>query len=132
MTPPEDRSSARIRVAVLYGGRSTEHEISLLSAASVVANLDRSRYEVSLIEVDKAGAFHRHALPELSPGRGVPVLPVSAPGNTGLALAAREGSLFAGELAAARSPVAGCHAPPRPPLQAATRALSQAENPNDA
>jgi D-alanine-D-alanine ligase len=97
MTPPEDRSSARIRVAVLYGGRSTEHEISLLSAASVVANLDRSRYEISLIEVDKAGAFHRHALPELSPGRAVPALPVSAAGNAGLALAAREGSLFAAQ-----------------------------------
>ncbi|MGE5360475.1 MAG: hypothetical protein ACM3NQ_15775, partial [Bacteroidales bacterium] len=35
----------RLRIGVIYGGRSGEHEISIASAAAVVANLDRDRYE---------------------------------------------------------------------------------------
>ncbi|MBR7539268.1 D-alanine--D-alanine ligase, partial [Mycobacterium tuberculosis] len=34
------------RVAVLFGGRSAEHEVSLLSAGNVVKAIDTSRYEV--------------------------------------------------------------------------------------
>jgi D-alanine-D-alanine ligase len=47
----------KIRVAVLYGGRSGEHEVSLHSAASVVKNLDRERYEVVPIGIDKQGRW---------------------------------------------------------------------------
>jgi D-alanine-D-alanine ligase len=47
----------KLRVAVIYGGRSGEHEISLRSAASVVNNLDRSRYEVVPIAIDKQGRW---------------------------------------------------------------------------
>ena len=49
---------ARIRVAVLYGGRSGEHEISLQSAASVLRNLDRERFEAIPIAIDKEGRWH--------------------------------------------------------------------------
>jgi D-alanine-D-alanine ligase len=48
----------KIRVAVLFGGRSEEHEISIRSARSVVQALDRSRFELALIGIDKAGGFH--------------------------------------------------------------------------
>ena len=47
----------KIRVAVLYGGRSGEHEVSLISAASVIKNLDKSRYEIIPIAIDKAGRW---------------------------------------------------------------------------
>jgi D-alanine-D-alanine ligase len=47
----------RIRVGVLYGGRSGEHEISLASAAAVFANLDRARYEPVAIRIDKDGRW---------------------------------------------------------------------------
>jgi D-alanine-D-alanine ligase len=47
----------KIRVAVLYGGRSGEHEISLRSAASVIRNLDRERFEVVPIAIDKQGRW---------------------------------------------------------------------------
>ncbi len=47
----------RIRVAVLYGGRSGEHEVSLASAAAVFANLDRSRYEPVAIRLEKDGRW---------------------------------------------------------------------------
>jgi D-alanine-D-alanine ligase len=39
-------TDAKIRIAVVFGGRSGEHDVSCLSAASIVANLDRDRYDV--------------------------------------------------------------------------------------
>jgi D-alanine-D-alanine ligase len=47
----------KLRVAVLYGGRSGEHEISLRSAASVIRNLDPERFEVVPIAIDKQGRW---------------------------------------------------------------------------
>lgn len=49
--------SKKVKVAVLYGGRSGEHEISLLSAANVIEYLDRSLFEVVPIGIDKQGAW---------------------------------------------------------------------------
>jgi D-alanine-D-alanine ligase len=45
-------------VAVIYGGRSGEHEVSLISAASVVRNLDKTKYKVLLIGIDKQGVWY--------------------------------------------------------------------------
>jgi len=50
-------SSSKLRVAVLFGGRSAEHEISLLSARFVVESLDRNKYEPVLIGIDKSGRW---------------------------------------------------------------------------
>jgi D-alanine-D-alanine ligase len=47
----------RLRVGVLYGGRSGEHEVSLASAAAVFANLDRNRYEAVPIRIEKDGRW---------------------------------------------------------------------------
>lgn len=47
--------SNKIRVAVLYGGRSAEHEVSLQSAANVIQHLDKTRFEVVPIGIDKQG-----------------------------------------------------------------------------
>src|SRR3954453_7772394 len=47
----------RLRVGVLYGGRSGEHEVSLASAAAVFANLDRTRYEPIAIRIEKDGRW---------------------------------------------------------------------------
>ena len=54
----------RLRVGVIYGGRSGEHEVSLASAASVFAHLDRERYEPIAIRIDKDG---RWTLPDCPP-----------------------------------------------------------------
>jgi D-alanine-D-alanine ligase len=48
---------SKLRVAVIYGGRSAEHEISLLSARFVVASLDRERFEPVLVGIDKDGRW---------------------------------------------------------------------------
>jgi len=52
----------KTRVAVIYGGRSGEHEVSLLSAASVVKNLDPEKYEVVPIGIDKQGFWYLNDL----------------------------------------------------------------------
>ncbi len=48
---------AKLRVAVLFGGRSGEHEISIRSAVSVIEALDRKRYEVIPAAIDKQGLW---------------------------------------------------------------------------
>ena len=47
--------SKKIRVAVLYGGRSAEHEISLRSAANVMQFLDATQFEIVPVGIDKQG-----------------------------------------------------------------------------
>src|SRR5438876_1053226 len=49
------KPSDKIRVAVLYGGRSAEHEVSLQSAKNVIQYLDKSQFEVIPIGIDKQG-----------------------------------------------------------------------------
>jgi D-alanine-D-alanine ligase len=45
----------KLRVGILFGGRSGEHEVSLLSAASILKAIDRDNFEVVPIGIDKAG-----------------------------------------------------------------------------
>lgn len=47
----------KIRVAVLFGGRSGEHEVSLASATSIIDNIDRSKYDVIPIGITKEGQW---------------------------------------------------------------------------
>jgi D-alanine-D-alanine ligase len=47
----------KVRVGVLFGGRSGEHEVSLLSAASVVEAIDKNKYEVVPIGITKDGRW---------------------------------------------------------------------------
>ncbi len=49
--------SKKIRVAVLFGGRSGEHEVSLVSASSVIENFDKEKYEVIPIGITKEGRW---------------------------------------------------------------------------
>jgi D-alanine-D-alanine ligase len=48
---------AKLRVGLLFGGRSVEHEVSIASATSILSALDSKRYEISLIGVDKRGRW---------------------------------------------------------------------------
>jgi D-alanine-D-alanine ligase len=47
----------KIRVGVIYGGRSGEHEVSIASAAAVVQNLDKQRYEPIPVRIEKDGRW---------------------------------------------------------------------------
>ncbi len=74
--------AGRIRVAVVFGGRSGEHSVSCVSASSVLAHLDRAEFEVtaigitpkgSWVQVDPASvpAIEDRALPAVSTGAAV-------------------------------------------------------------
>lgn len=52
---PSDRP--RIRVAVIYGGRSSEHAISCVSAGSILRNLDQERFEVVAVGITPQGSW---------------------------------------------------------------------------
>ena len=56
-TPIGSGSMTKIRVAVVYGGRSSEHGISVVSAGSVISALDPERYEVVPIGIKRDGAL---------------------------------------------------------------------------
>ncbi len=47
----------KIKIAVLFGGKSAEHEVSLQSARNVIDALDKEKYEVILIGINKAGKW---------------------------------------------------------------------------
>ncbi|MHB1856281.1 MAG: D-alanine--D-alanine ligase family protein [Acidobacteriaceae bacterium] len=47
----------KLRVGILFGGRSGEHEVSLLSAASVLQAIDRKKYDVHLIGITRDGRW---------------------------------------------------------------------------
>lgn len=52
-------ASGRLKVALIYGGRSAEHEVSLRSACSIFEAMDRDRYEVVPILITHEGAWYR-------------------------------------------------------------------------
>lgn len=49
---------AKLKVAVLFGGRSGEHEVSVVSAQSVMGALDKEKYEVVPIKIEQDGSWH--------------------------------------------------------------------------
>jgi D-alanine-D-alanine ligase len=73
-------TAGRLRVAVIQGGRSSEHEISLASARSVVEALDPNRYEVRAIDIRRDGRWEltsRAGQAQLGKGNGSLPVPVA-------------------------------------------------------
>jgi D-alanine-D-alanine ligase len=68
----------KLRIGLLFGGRSVEHEVSISSANSILAALDPSRYEVTRIAVGPDGRWHL-AAPTLPLESGVEGEEVSLP-----------------------------------------------------
>src|SRR3990167_8978521 len=48
----------KLRIALLFGGRSTEHEVSVITALQAYENLDKEKYEVIPVYVSKSGDFY--------------------------------------------------------------------------
>jgi D-alanine-D-alanine ligase len=61
----------KLRVGVVFGGRSSEHEVSIRSAASVIEAIDRKKYDVLPIAISREGKW-------LSPSDAARLLPLSA------------------------------------------------------
>jgi len=53
-----EENKTRIRLGVIFGGRSGEHSVSLMSARSVLAALDLGKYEVTQIGISRQGAWY--------------------------------------------------------------------------
>jgi D-alanine-D-alanine ligase len=90
--PHEPGAAPPVRVAVIYGGRSSEHAISCVSAGSILRNLDSDRFEVVAVGITPGGSWMlTDAEPDtlaITDGR----LPqVSSTSGTELALAADPG-----------------------------------------
>ena len=49
--------SNKIRVGILFGGKSAEHEVSLQSAKSIFEAIDKNKYDPVLIGIDKQGRW---------------------------------------------------------------------------
>lgn len=49
---------AKQRVGIVFGGKSSEHEVSLQSAKNIVDAIDKSRFDVVLLGIDKQGQWH--------------------------------------------------------------------------
>ena len=65
----------RLRVAILYGGRSGEHEVSIRSAESIMAALDPARYEIVRLFITKEGRWEPRAIiPEPGANPGIDVV----------------------------------------------------------
>jgi D-alanine-D-alanine ligase len=70
----------KIRVGIVFGGRSAEHEVSLQSAKNIIDAIDTNKYELVLIGIDKQGQWHldeesRFLLPVTE--SGLPELPIT-------------------------------------------------------
>jgi D-alanine-D-alanine ligase len=68
----------KIRLGIICGGRSTEHEVSVCSARNVYDAVDKSRYDISLIRIEKSGAWTPlSSVAELTAAPGFASLPSS-------------------------------------------------------
>jgi D-alanine-D-alanine ligase len=72
----------KLRVGLLFGGRSVEHEVSLASATSILKALDPTRYEVALVAIGQDGRWHLGA-PPLPPEAAVQGEEVTLPAVPG-------------------------------------------------
>ena len=57
LTPPDSNPQAKPRVAVLFGGRSSEHAVSCVTAAGVLGAINKDKYEVIPIGIAKSGQW---------------------------------------------------------------------------
>ena len=51
---------AKIKLGVIFGGMSTENEVSVVSANSILSNLDKEKYEIYPIYIDKEGNWWKY------------------------------------------------------------------------
>ena len=82
----------KLRIGIIYGGRSGEHEVSLASAAAVFRNLDPSRYEAVPILVTKEG---RWSVPSEPPALEAAADAIAASRTKAIAATSREAHLVA-------------------------------------
>ena len=71
--------NSRVRVVVLYGGRSAEHDVSRSTASHVVRAIDPNRYDLTLVGIDREGRWLAGSEAAAAFARGPEVLPDQLP-----------------------------------------------------
>ena len=54
---------SKLKIGVVFGGKSTEHDVSIVSGTSVIKNLDKEKYEITPIYISKEGKWYRYIKP---------------------------------------------------------------------
>ena len=49
-----------MKLAIIFGGASTEHSVSVVSGTSVLKNLDKNKYEITPLYIDKNGEWYKY------------------------------------------------------------------------
>jgi D-alanine-D-alanine ligase len=102
MAEVSPESGKKIRVGVIFGGRSGEHEVSLMSARSVMAALDQEKYEVVPIGIDREGQWlvgdAMRALSDGAPDVARPATLLPEPHSAGLLQLERRPEMTSGAL----------------------------------
>ena len=81
---------SKIRAAIVFGGRSAEHEVSLQSAKSIIDSIDQQKYEPVLIGIDREGRW-------LLNDESIPLLNAEDPKNILLNESGQSVALIPGE-----------------------------------
>jgi D-alanine-D-alanine ligase len=56
------KDKKKLKIGILFGGKSTEHEVSIKSATNIIAALDKTKYEIIKIKIEKSGKFNLNLL----------------------------------------------------------------------
>lgn len=48
----------KLRIGIIFSGKSAEHEVSLQSAKNLIDAIDKAKFDVTLLGIDKQGAWH--------------------------------------------------------------------------
>lgn len=96
----------RIKIGLIFGGRSGEHEVSLVSAQSIYDALDKKKYDVKLIGIDKDGLWHlgggekiwigKRGVGKLKLNKNLPVVTAISGGNKTYLIDVKNGKKLAG------------------------------------
>lgn len=87
---------SKTKVAIVFGGRSTEHEISLISTKGILSNIDRSLYEVTPIKIDIEGHWFLQNSEDVNAKNGTPITLVQ--GNNGASILEKSSGKTLGEV----------------------------------
>jgi D-alanine-D-alanine ligase len=52
----------KLKIGILFGGKSAEHEVSIVSAQNVINALNKKKYQISKIKIAKNGVFDLNAI----------------------------------------------------------------------
>ena len=50
----------KLKLAVIFGGMSTEHDVSIVSGISIIKNLNKDKYQIFPIYIDKNGNWYEY------------------------------------------------------------------------